>query len=188
MKKSNSKEFVIYDYLSLNVNKEYEQLYVDCYQSFGWIFVSSNGRNENEDYFINNRNIYEIDLVNIKFKRDKKIKNKKELLSLQKKLELALKNIDKLTKEVDFFSTMCSISIGVIGLAFFTIAVILYIYKKNLLILSILNGIIGVVAFLLAYILYDKIKLMKQEKNEILIDEQYNIVYECCETANKLID
>lgn len=188
MKNSVAKDFVIYDYLSIDVNPEQEQLYVDCYQKFGWEYVSSNGNNPNQDYYVNNPNINQINLVSIKFKRDKKIKNKAELLILQKKMESTLKKIDKLTKEPEMLSTMYSMIVGVVGLVFFIFGVLSYIATNPIYILAVLNGLVGIAGFIVAFFINGKIRKQKQEQNEILIEEQYDLIYEYCEKANKLID
>lgn len=187
MKNSVAKDFVVYDYLSIDVNPEQEQLYVDCYQNFGWEFVSSNGNNPNQDYYVNNPDINQINLVKIKFKRDRKIKNKAELLILQKKMESTLKKIDKLTKEPEMISTMYSMIIGVIGLLFFVFGILSYIASNPLYILAVLNGIIGIAGFTVAFLINGKIRKQKQEQNETLIEGQYDLIYEYCEKANKLI-
>lgn len=175
---------IIYDYLSIEVSPNQEQLYVDCYQNFGWEFISSNENNLNKDYYVNNPNINKINLVTIKFKRDRKIKNKAELLILQKKMESTLKKIDKLDKEPEMKSTMYSIIVGVIGLLFLTFSILSYpIY-----ILSIINGIVTLACFLFAFLINGKIKKQKQEQNEVLIEKEYDLITEYCEKANKLID
>ena len=186
MKNSVNKDFVVYEYLSLDTSPESEQLYVDCYQNFGWIFTSSSNL-QNQDYYINRPDMYEKKLVNLKFKRNRRIKNKQELLTLQKKMESSLKKIDKLTKEPELFGAMYSISIGVIGLIFVIFAVLSYLASKPLYILCVLNGIVGLIGFLLAYFMNGKLLKKKQEKNEILIEQEYDLIYEYCEKANKLI-
>ena len=187
MKNSVAKDFVVYDYLSIDVNPEQEQLYVDCYQNFGWEFVSSSGNNLNQDYYVNNPNINQISLVKIKFKRDRKIKNKAELLILQKKMESTLKKNEKLTKEPEMISTMYSMIIGVIGLLFFVFGVLSYIASNPLYILAVLNGIIGIIGFAAAFLINGKVKKQKQEENEVLIEKEYDLISEYCEKANKLI-
>ena len=57
-----TKDFTVYDYLSVDVELEHEQLYVDCYQNFGWLFISSSNV-LNQDYY--QHNIYnDISFIN----------------------------------------------------------------------------------------------------------------------------
>ena len=41
MKNSETKDFVAYEYLSLDVDSDKEPLYIDCYENFGW-FLTNN--------------------------------------------------------------------------------------------------------------------------------------------------
>lgn len=41
MTNSETKDFVAYEYLSLNVKSEREPLYIDCYENFGWILINN---------------------------------------------------------------------------------------------------------------------------------------------------
>ena len=69
------------------------------YENFGWKTITSSALTDKEDYYINNTGTNGEKLVNIKFKRDRKIKNKDKLNVLQKKCEETFKKIDKLEKE-----------------------------------------------------------------------------------------
>ena len=188
MKNTITKDFIAYDFLSIDTNTDQEQLIVDCYQKFGWEYLESIGSNyRNEDYFINNLDLYENRLIKVKFRRNRKIKNKLELINLQKKMEASFKKIEQLKKEPETFSTICSISIGVVGLAFFVFAMLSYFRNNPIYILTIFNGIIGIIGFILGYFMNSKLFEQKREQNELLIEQQYDIIYECCEKATKLI-
>ena len=112
MKNSETKDFIAYEYLSLNVNTEKEPLYIDCYENFGWTLINNTGLVDKEDYYINNYSYN--NTINLKFKRDRKIKNKNQLLYLQRKLESSLKEIDKLEKEPYSKGFTYSMAIGMI--------------------------------------------------------------------------
>lgn len=187
MKNSITKDFIAYDYLKLEVLPDLEQLYVDCYQSFGWELTKVSEKTIDQDYYINGRTFIEKPLVTLKFKRNRKIKNKVELLKLQKNMEEAFKKIEKLNKEPELISTIYSVSLGVIGLLFIIFFILSLTSQNPLYILGIINGIIGIAGLILAYFMYNKKRKEIQAKNEILIEEQYNIIYENCEKANNLI-
>lgn len=188
MKNSVTRDFIAYDYLSLNVPIEHEQLYIDCYQNFGWVLISNVTRIDKNDYYINNYNYNEIEFVNIKFKRDRKIKNKLKLYNLQTEMEKALKKIIKLEKQPELLAIMYSLIIGIIGTIFLTLFILSIISKNNLYILNTINIIIGIICLILPYFVYNKVKIKTKEKNQLLIEEQYNIVYDNCEKANDLLD
>lgn len=188
MKNSETKDFVAYEYLSINVRSEKEPLYIDCYENFGWILINNNtALLDKDDYYINNSNINDRKLVNIKFKRDRKIKNKINLLSLQRKLDKALKEIEKLEKEPSTKATMDSMIVGVIGTVFLAISVFCITAINPLYIPGTIFGIIGLVGWILPYFIYKKVKTKKEEENVILIEEQYNTIYDSCEQARKLV-
>lgn len=187
MKNSVTKDYIAYDYLKLEVLPDLEQLYVDCYQSFGWELTNVSESSIDQDYYINGNFAIENPLVTLKFKRNRKIKNKIELLKLQKSMEEAFKKIDKLNNEPDLISTMYSISIGVVGMLFIVFSILSFIASTPFYILGVLNGIVGIIGFLMAFLIFNKKRTQLKEKNEILIEEQYNIIYEYCEKANNLI-
>lgn len=188
MKNRETKDFVAYEYLSFNVKSEKEPMYIDCYENFGWTLVNNTALVDKEDYYINNSNINDNKQVNLKFKRDRKIKNKARLQLLQRKMEVALKEIDRLEKEPFAKGTIMAIILGLFGTIFLAISVFAITAVKPLYVLCILTGIIGLIGWILPYFVFNKEKGAIEKKNISLIEEQYNIVYDNCEQANKLID
>lgn len=188
MRNSDTKDFVAYEYLSLNVKSEKEPLYIDCYENFGWILTNNTALVDNEDYYINNSNINNNKLVNLKFKRDRRIKNKVVLLSLQRKLENAFKELESLEKEPGVLGTVWAMVIGVIGTVFLALSVFSITATDPLYIPCIICGAIGLIGWTLPYFVYKKIKNKKTQENVTLIEEQYNAIYDSCEQARKLID
>lgn len=191
MKNSETKEFVAYEYLSINVVSDKEPLYVDCYENFGWKpinNVSNNGLIDNEDYYINNYDVNGNRLINLKFKRDRRIPNKVKIVTLQKKCENGLKELDKLEKEPARKGLSYSLTIGFIGTVFLAISVFLITATTPIILLGTILGIIGLVLWGLAYPMYKKIKLQQEGVNSSLIEKQYDIIYDACEQARKLID
>lgn len=187
MKNSVTKDFIAYDYLKLEVLTDLEQLYVDCYQSFGWELTKVLEKTKDQDYYINGGILIENPLVTLKFKRNRKIKNKAELLKLQKNMEDSFKKIDKLKKEPELVSTMYSLILGIIGMLFIIFSILSLTSKSPFYILGVINGIVGAIGFISAFFMYNKKRKQIQEKNEILIEEEYNNIYEHCEKAYNLI-
>lgn len=190
MKNSETKEFVAYEYLNINVKSEKEPLYVDCYEAFGWTVVNNTTTLEEGDYYINNANVNSSKLVNLKLKRDRKIPNKGELQNLQRKLENSLKELEKLEREPETKGIMKALTIGLLGTIFLAISVFAITAKD----LSIINyitcaitGIIGLIGWALGFISYKNTKNKVSEANNILVEETYNTIYDCCEKASKLI-
>ena len=188
MKNSETKDFIAYEYLSINVRSDKEPLYIDCYENFGWILTNNSALVDKEDYYINNSNINDNKLVNLKFKRDRKIKNKVKLLSLQRKLEFALKDLEKLERHPGVIGCVYAMIIGMIGTIFLALSVFSITAKTPLYIPCIIFGILGLIGWTLPYFIYKRIKGNKEKEVTSLIEEQYNTIYDSCEQAKKLID
>jgi len=185
MKNSETKDFIAYEYLSLNVKEENISMYVDCYENFGWQLIKEN-YSKNDDYYINH-NANEKKMINIKFKRDRKIKNKQELNNLQKKTEISLNNIDKLKNQPDNLGMIVSMLIGIAGTIFMALSVFSITATNPLIIPCIIFGFLGMVGWAIPYFAYTKVKIKKETENTSLIEEQLNIVYDNCERASTLI-
>lgn len=191
MKNSETKDFVAYEYLSTNVTSDKEALYVDCYENFGWKLTSSNsnyGLVDKEDYYINNSNLNDNKLVNLKFKRDRKIPNKAKIISLQKKCENGLKELARLEKEPKSKGSFYAVISAIIGTIFLAISVFAITATNPIYVLSVITGIIGLVCWFISYPIYNQIKIKQEEINTSLIEEQYNVIYDSCEQAQKLLN
>lgn len=186
MKNNETKDFIAYEYLSLNVKSEREPLYVDCYETLGWTLVNNTALIDKDDYYINTISYKDSDMINIKLKRDRRIKNKIQLQSLQRKLESALKELERLEKQPWSIATIKSMVVAIIGAVFMAISVIAITAKSPIYALSIITGVIGIVGWVLPYFVYLKEKVKCEKENVSLIEEQYNIIYDTCEQAQKL--
>ncbi len=184
MKSSETKDFVAYEYLSLNVKADKEPLYIDCYENFGWELVNNTALVDREDYYLNS-SVNGNRLVNLKFKRDRKIKNKIKLMSLQRKMEAALEEIGRLERQPEISAVIWALSIGLVGTAFMAGSVFAIIATKPLYVLCVILGIIGFIGWGLGFYMYNKVKKEKRSENTSLIEEQYNILYDCCEEGKK---
>lgn len=187
MKNSETKDFVAYEYLSMNVSSEKETLYTDCYENFGWM-LTNNGLIDKEDYYINNSNINGNKLINLKFKRDRKIPNKVKIITLQKKCENGLKELERLEKEPQVKGTISALIIAMVGTVFMTISVFAITAVNPMIILCTITGIIGLILWILSYPVYKKMRLKQEQVNLSLIEEQYNVIYDACEQAQKLLN
>lgn len=191
MKNSETKDFVAYEYISINVTSEKEALYTDCYENFGWRLTSSAsniGLVDQEDYYINNSNVNGNKLINLKFKRDRKIPNKAKVIALQNKCEKGLKELTRLEKEPNSKGSFYASLSATIGTVFLAVSVFAITATNPNYIIGILIGIIGLIAWCLSYPVYKKIKIKQETINTSLIEEQYNIIYDSCEQAQKLLN
>ena len=156
MQNSETKDFVAYEYLSVNVPSEKEPLYMDCYENFGWIVVNTpvSGLVDKEDYYINNSNVNGQKLVNLKFKRDRKISNKAKIMVLQSKCEKSLKNLTVLENEPHKKGCVYATINAIIGTIFVAISVFAVTAEVPNYVLTVIAGAIGIIIWCLSYVIY----------------------------------
>ena len=184
-----NRNHIQYEYLSINVKSKMEPIVLDTYKNFGWEIISSSALTDKEDYYINNTGINGERLVNVRFRRDRKINNKEKLNILQRKCEEIFENIDKLEKEPQSKGTMYSLSVSMIGCIFLAISVFIITANESLInyIISTPIGLIGISCWIFAFFEYKKVKTKLEEKNKPLIEEQYEKIYEACDESQRLI-
>ena len=175
-------DYIAYEYISINVKSDLEPMYIDCYQNFGWIPINNSGK---RDYYINANP--KLDVVNIKFKRNRNIKNKEELRKLQEKCENSFLTVNKLEKKPQSIATMYSLIIALVATVFMAISVFAVTGEKVIWFPAIVCGTIGIVGWILPYFVYKNVKDKKEIENKANIEEQKNIIYGTCEQARKIL-
>lgn len=179
MQENKKSDYVAYEYLSVDVKKELEPIYTDCYENLGWQAIYGP---EQENLLINQ--VIGI-MVNIKFRRARKIKNRSMLLSLQRKCEGALHKIDKMEKSKELNAMIISLSTGIAGLGFCTGAV--FGLMAGEILLAIVLVLLGCIGFAFPLTIYKKIRIKQEAKVASLIEEQYDLIYGLCEQAKNLL-
>lgn len=173
-------ESIVYEYTSINVKSELEPMYIDCYEHFGWIHIKDV---ERKDYYINND--VSLDIVNIKFKRNRAIAGKDELNELQKKCEKAFLKVNKLEKEPLNIAIIYSLILGIVGALFMTVAV--FSILANNLFIGIVSIIIAIIGFIFPYPIYRKVKGTKTEENRAKITLEQDLIFSIFEQAKKIL-
>lgn len=163
------KDYIVYEYITINVRKDLVHIYIDFYKKFGWIHINNK---EKRDYYINN--IPDLNTEEIKFKRDKNIEKKEELNKLQGKCEKAFLTIDNLEKMPEILAQVYSLNMGFIALVFIAISVFMAI--KNIWWAMTFSGIAGFIGCIFPYPIYKKVADQKKEENKTKIKEQYDII------------
>lgn len=83
---SSRADFIGYEYKDITVNQEQESLFVDGYTNFGWDLDSIA------------KPIKPLASLKIKFKRDRKIRNKAELTRLQRQFDACVDEMEQLER------------------------------------------------------------------------------------------
>ena len=169
----NENNFVGYEYKDVTVKRNMESVYTDGYTNFGWALEGTSIP------------IQSVGSVTMKFKRDRKIRNKAELSRLQRQFDSCVTEIERLEFSKVVGASTVAYVIGVIGTAFMAGSV--FAYTANLLPLSVILAIPGFVGWIIPYLFYCNIRKKKTDKVMPLIDQKYDEIYEVCEKANGLL-
>ncbi|MDR0906322.1 MAG: hypothetical protein LBN00_09175 [Oscillospiraceae bacterium] len=164
----NSRNFVGYEYKEVAAGRSLEGVYADGYPNFGWQLDGGGyGR--------------------LKFKRDRKIRNKAELSRLQREFEAKVREIENLERSKTNGAQAAALTVGLIGTALVGGATFAFIYG-NMIPLMIVLALPGFILWGAAYLLYNKFKARKSAAAEPLIDQKYDEIYEVCAKAHTLLE
>lgn len=166
--------FVGYEYKNSTVSRSMESVYADGYVNFGWTLEDTTTSLQN------------VGSVNLKLKRDRKIRNKAELSRLQRQFEVCANEIESLERSKAAGASVAAFTIGIIGTAFMAGSV--FSYLGGILSLSILLAVPGFIGWIIPYFCFVNIRRRRTHKVSPLIDKKYDELYEVCEKANTLLE
>lgn len=169
----NENNFVGYEYKEITVNRSMESVYTDGYANFGWELDGTAP------------SLQGIASIMLKFKRDRKIRNKAELTRLQRQFEACAAEIEGLEKSKTSGAMIAAFSIGIVGTAL--MAGSMFAYLAGMLPLSIVLAIPAFIGWILPYFCYTNIKRKKTARVTPLVENQYDALYDVCEKANALL-
>jgi len=168
------KAIVAYEYKDVTVNRSLEALYTDSYENFGWKMEGSTiPPNLNPT------------ALTLKFKRDRKIRNKAELSRLERQFVTCADEVQKLEGEKRFAASAVAYTVGMIGAGLTAGSV--YAFMAGSLPLIIGLTIPALLGWILPYILYTRIRRKKDTQVTPLIDSKYDEIYDVCLKANSLL-
>ncbi|MCL2519176.1 MAG: hypothetical protein FWF15_11490 [Oscillospiraceae bacterium] len=170
----NSENFVGYEYKEVLTTREMEGVYTDGYTNFGWKLDGCSP------------SILGLSGVVLKFKRDRKIRNKAELSRLQRQFEAGITEINNLEKSKTSSAFIVAMTVGLIGTAFLAGATFAFIYA-NMIPLMVVLALPGFIGWTLPYFLYKHTIAQKNKTVTPLIEQQYDAIYEICEKGHALL-
>lgn len=173
MSEAIAKDYIGYEYKDVTVKRDLQPIYMDSYSNFGWTLEDTTTPE------------HRVGSITIKFKRDRKIRNKAELTRLQRQFDACIEEIQKLEFSKILVASGVAYMIGVLGTAFMAGAV--FAYLGNLIALMVLLAIPGFIGWIVPYISYVLIRRKKVAEVTPLIDQKYDEIYEVCEKANGLL-
>lgn len=166
--------FVAYEYKDILVQRDFKSLYEDSYPCFGWILEG------------NSSPVLGFSLVSLKFKRDRKIRNKAELTRLQRQFESNVKEIESLENSKAVKAQITAFTIGILGTA--AMAGSVFAFLAAMIPLMIILAVPGFAGWILPYFCYTRVLKKRIDMVTPLIDQQYDSIAETCEKANSLLD
>lgn len=166
--------FVGYEYHDVSVKRSMAAVYADGYENFGWQMA---GTAESPG---------KIDSISMKFKRDRKIRNKAELTRLQRNFDACVSEILSLESSKYVKASVAAYAVGIAGTAFMAGSV--FSITAGMLIPCIVLAIPAFTGWVLPYFLYRGIMKKKAAQITPLIDQKYDELYTVCEKANGLLD
>lgn len=165
--------FVGYEYKSITVDCNMESMYTDGYQNFGWILENTSNPQAG------------VNTITMKFKRDRKIRNKAELTRLQRQFDACTTEITRMEKSKNSHALTIALIVGLSGTAFLAGAT--FAYLGGLIVLCIILALPGFIGWVLPYFLYNSTYAKQAAKVDPLIEKKQDEIYEVCERANALL-
>jgi len=170
---TNKESFIGYEYKDVTIHRNMESVYADGYRNFGWEMENTSTPLQGPG------------AVTIKFKRDRKIRNKAELTRLQRQFESCVGEIETLEGSKTLGASAAAYGIGIVGCAFMAGSV--FAYLGGMLVPSIILAVPGFVGWIIPYFCFNTIRKNKSAKVAPLIDRKYDEIYDVCEKANGLL-
>lgn len=167
---------VSYDYKTIKVKRNIETLVCDTFESLGWTLTNTSSVEGSLFY------------VNLSFKRDRKMKNKVELLKLQDKATEIISNIENFESKKKNAGLGAAISTGIVGALTFGggMSMTMLLSGVGYMIGGIALGLVGAGICALAYPLFKKLNKKKNVQIQPLLESEYDKLADICEQANAL--
>lgn len=199
---NDNKNFVAYEYKDITVKHDTRAIYTDCLSNFGWELIEEQEYGfqpiQSDIHHVNTRiksNIHAvqsppsqidgINMISLKFKRDRRIDHKSELNRLERQCENALAAISSLERKNSTYTMGLSLGAGIIGAVFLGFAV--YNFLSSNIILGLFLTVIGVAGWATGFFGNLKMARKKTVQAEPIIQEQLEIAYRVSEQAHALL-
>lgn len=171
--KRNENNFIGYEYKEQTVKRSMESVYTDSYPSFGWELEGSSIPPQGAAY------------VSLKFKRNRKLRNKAEITRLQRQFESGVSEIESLEFSKVAKAAGVAYGVGLVGTAFMAGSV--FAVTAGNVPLCIILAIPAFTGWIAPYLLFRNISSRKSGEVSPLIDKKYDEIYDICEKSSYLL-
>lgn len=172
MENANNNEFIGYEYKEVTIPRSMDSFYTDGYANFGWQPEGSSPT----PY---------VGKIVMKYKRNRKLRNKAEITRLQRKFDACAEEIQAMERSKKSAASLVAYTLGLIGTAFLAGAT--FAYLAQMIALCIVLAIPGFAGWILPYFCFVKLRASRTAKLNPLIEKKYDEMYETCEKANALL-
>jgi len=169
----NNENFIGYEYKEITVDRDKEGVYADGYPNFGWQLEGGSSP------------FFGLANVSLKFKRDRRIRNKAELTRLQRQFETNVDEIEKLEQSKTTTAQIAAFTIGLVGTA--AMAGSVFAFLAGMTPLCIVLAVPAFIGWALPYFSFVKLRNKRAAAVSPLIEQQYDSIYDVCERAHGLL-
>ena len=170
---NNEKGFVGFEYMEVSAKHWMESLYVDSYENFGWEFEGEAARESPGG------------LVTLKFKRDRKLRNKAELTRLQRQFEACAQEIETLERSRTTTASIAAFTIGLAGTVLLGGA--MFAYLRGLLPLMVVLAVPGFPGWIVPYFCHQRLRQKRERQIAPLIERKNDEIYSVCQRGRRLL-
>ena len=180
--------FVAYEYKDIALKRSMAAMYIDCMKNFGWELIERN------EYGILNSNPLAVqiyherpeapDAVILKFRRDKKMDNRRKINELEGQYEDAFKKLGKLDTKNDAKTMGISLGSGIVGAGCIALAV--YGFMSSNIFLAVVFTLIGLAACAVGFFANIKFGRKNAQSSEPQKQGLMDLIYDTCEKASVL--
>ncbi len=140
--REDSAPYVGYDYKEIPANADKTPLYLDGYESFGWVLEERPGTQP-----LKNKG-------KLVLRRDRKIVNKMELTRLQRHFEACLRELDQLEESRTARARICAVMTGILGTAFLAGSTFAVTHQPPMVALMVVLAVPGFAGWIAPWFLY----------------------------------
>ncbi|MFT4122347.1 MAG: hypothetical protein QM635_00785 [Microbacteriaceae bacterium] len=175
--------FTAYEYASVRAPRALESLYRDTYRGFGWTVESTELADPIRPLPLTPA--VQPTTITLRLKRDRNIRNRQMVQTLQRKAEGSLSTIARLERSKTTRAIVLAVTIGIVGAAFLAGSILLM--NGGLLAVSIVLGVIGVIGWGGGFLAYLGVRSRRTATVIPRIDREFDALYETTDQAARLL-
>lgn len=175
-------EYTAYEYASARIPQDFEPLFRDTYAGFGWTMESTAANSASSVPLAPHS---KPSSVTLQLKRDRNIKNRELVRTLQDDADVALTTIFTLERSKTSRAMIVAITIGIIGTA--CMAGSVFAMNAGLAVLSVALGALGLFGWIGGGLSYREVKHRRTRQVTPLIENSLDALHEASSQAAHLL-